>query len=81
MAFCATFRLPVAPIPYLLCRPRFDVDFWGLDYPPLTAYVSWACGQLSKVVDPASMALGSSRGYETSSHKVSVKLSCYCWFH
>eukprot|EP00904_Undaria_pinnatifida_P013402 jgi/Undpi1/9192/HiC_scaffold_26.g11650.m1 len=58
---------------------RFDVDFWGLDYPPLTAYVSWACGQLSKVVDPASMALGSSRGYETSSHKVSVKLSCYCW--
>ena len=23
---------------------RHDLDYWGLDYPPLTAYVSWACG-------------------------------------
>jgi alpha-1,3-glucosyltransferase len=22
----------------------YDVQYWGLDYPPLTAYVSWACG-------------------------------------
>jgi alpha-1,3-glucosyltransferase len=22
----------------------YDVHYWGLDYPPLTAYVSWACG-------------------------------------
>ncbi|CAN0548688.1 unnamed protein product, partial [Ectocarpus sp. 8 AP-2014] len=49
---------------------RFDLEYWGLDYPPLTAYVSWACGQLSRVVEPASMALGLSRGYETQSHKV-----------
>ncbi|CAN0315269.1 unnamed protein product, partial [Ectocarpus sp. 13 AM-2016] len=49
---------------------RFDLEYWGLDYPPLTAYVSWACGQLSRVVEPASMVLGLSRGYETQSHKV-----------
>lgn len=49
---------------------RFDLDYWGLDYPPLTAYVSWACGQLSRMVDPASMSLGLSRGYEAPSHKV-----------
>ena len=23
---------------------RYDLQYWGLDYPPLTAYVSWACG-------------------------------------
>jgi len=22
----------------------YDLDYWGLDYPPLTAYVSWICG-------------------------------------
>lgn len=71
MTFRAAFRLPMAPV---TSHPRFDVDFWGLDYPPLTAYVSWACGQLSGVIEPASMALGLSRGYETPSHKVRVKL-------
>lgn len=23
---------------------EYDLQYWGLDYPPLTAYVSWACG-------------------------------------
>ena len=23
---------------------RHDLQYWGLDYPPLTAYVTWACG-------------------------------------
>jgi hypothetical protein len=23
---------------------RYDLPYWGLDYPPLTAYVSWLCG-------------------------------------
>lgn len=22
----------------------YDLQYWGLDYPPLTAYVSWFCG-------------------------------------
>jgi alpha-1,3-glucosyltransferase len=22
----------------------YDLPYWGLDYPPLTAYVSWICG-------------------------------------
>ncbi|CAM9965391.1 unnamed protein product, partial [Hapterophycus canaliculatus] len=54
---------------------RFDLDYWGLDYPPLTAYVSWACGQLSKIVEPASMSLGLSRGYETATHKAFMRLT------
>lgn len=24
----------------------YDLQYWGLDYPPLTAYVSWICGQV-----------------------------------
>jgi ALG6, ALG8 glycosyltransferase family len=23
---------------------KYDLLYWGLDYPPLTAYVSWLCG-------------------------------------
>lgn len=22
----------------------YDLPYWGLDYPPLTAYISWLCG-------------------------------------
>ncbi len=23
-----------------------DLQYWGLDYPPLTAYFSWICGKM-----------------------------------
>ncbi|CAM9179196.1 unnamed protein product [Discosporangium mesarthrocarpum] len=54
---------------------RYDLPYWGLDYPPLTAYVSWACGTLSRFLDPPSMVLDSSRGYETASHKTFMRLT------
>jgi alpha-1,3-glucosyltransferase len=25
---------------------RYDLQYWGLDYPPLTAYHSWLCGKM-----------------------------------
>ena len=25
---------------------KYDLQYWGLDYPPLTAYVSWICGKV-----------------------------------
>ena len=25
---------------------KYDLQYWGLDYPPLTAYVSWLCGEV-----------------------------------
>ena len=30
---------------------KYELDWWGLDYPPLTAYHSWLCGvmQVSNV--------------------------------
>lgn len=24
----------------------YDLQYWGLDYPPLTAYHSWICGKV-----------------------------------
>ena len=47
-----------------------DLEHWGLDYPPLTAYVSYLCGLFCERLEPASMELRSSWGYETETHKV-----------
>jgi len=53
----------------------YDPEYWGLDYPPLTAYLSWACGYLShRLVGPETVALESSRGYENDpTHKAFMR--------
>jgi alpha-1,3-glucosyltransferase len=52
----------------------YDLEYWGLDYPPLTAYVSWLCGALSSLlVGPESVALGTSRGLEDPLHKAYMR--------
>ena len=43
---------------------RNDLQYWGLDYPPLTAYVSWAFGSVARVLVPHAVAPMSSRGAE-----------------
>lgn len=65
---------------------NYDLQYWGLDYPPLTAYVSWLCGIMcdalcletahysllrtsGHIIDPAWVALDSSRGIETQASK------------
>jgi hypothetical protein len=58
-----------------------DLQYWGLDYPPLTAYHSWVCGKVLGWLDPASMELATSRGYETPDHKTAMRaavLVCMC---
>ncbi|VEU44937.1 unnamed protein product [Pseudo-nitzschia multistriata] len=48
----------------------YETGYWGLDYPPLTAYVSWICGWASYyIVGPESVALDLSRGIEDLNHK------------
>ena len=42
-----------------------NLQYWGLDYPPLTAYHSYLFGSLFKLVAPDIVALGTSRGMET----------------
>ena len=54
----------------------YDVNYWGLDYPPLTAYVSLLCGYFSeKLVGKDSVALYTSRGYEEGTHKAFMRFT------
>ncbi|XP_041359945.1 dolichyl pyrophosphate Man9GlcNAc2 alpha-1,3-glucosyltransferase-like [Gigantopelta aegis] len=52
-----------------------DLLYWGLDYPPLTAYHSYLCGLLSRYVNPDWVALNKSRGFESEQHKLFMRYS------
>ncbi|KAL9103518.1 MAG: hypothetical protein Q9163_001436 [Psora crenata] len=51
----------------------YDLDYWGLDYPPLTAYHSWLLGKMGSFINSAWFALYSSRGVEQQSLKVYMR--------
>ncbi|KAL8948734.1 MAG: hypothetical protein Q9222_005102 [Ikaeria aurantiellina] len=51
----------------------FDLPYWGLDYPPLTAYHSWLLGKIGSLIDPRWFALNASRGYEDQLLKVYMR--------
>ncbi|VVT54571.1 uncharacterized protein SAPINGB_P004142 [Magnusiomyces paraingens] len=42
----------------------FDLQWWGLDYPPLTAYHSWLLGFIGKLINPRWFELNASRGLD-----------------
>eukprot|EP00249_Psilotum_nudum_P001193 c13554_g1_i1 orf=151-1635(-) len=46
-----------------------DLQYWGLDYPPLTAYQSLLHGLYMHALEPESVDLNTSHGYETPSSK------------
>ncbi|XP_031339887.1 dolichyl pyrophosphate Man9GlcNAc2 alpha-1,3-glucosyltransferase [Photinus pyralis] len=50
-----------------------DLQYWGLDYPPLTAYHSYLCGVVSLFINPEYVSLTKSRGYETEEHKLFMR--------
>ena len=52
-----------------------DLLYWGLDYPPLTAYHSYLVGQVAKIVNQSYVELHKSRGISTESHKNFMRLS------
>ncbi|OGE54177.1 hypothetical protein PENARI_c006G05937 [Penicillium arizonense] len=62
-----TTHLPIAKW-YL-----YDLQYWGLDYPPLTAYHSWLLGKIGSAVEPAWFTLDSSRGIEDPRLKVYMR--------
>ena len=52
-----------------------DLQYWGLDYPPLTAYVSWIFGMLAKSFYPSLVKLGDSRAFEEPGGKLFMRTS------
>ncbi|XP_049630389.1 dolichyl pyrophosphate Man9GlcNAc2 alpha-1,3-glucosyltransferase [Suncus etruscus] len=50
-----------------------NLQYWGLDYPPLTAYHSLLCAYVAKFIDPDWIALHTSRGYESQAHKLFMR--------
>jgi alpha-1,3-glucosyltransferase len=68
-----TWHLPVAEWYW------YDLQYWGLDYPPLSAYVSYLFGGLSHLlVGPQSVALVESRGFEDPVHKAFMRATVVC---
>ncbi|KAK9807380.1 hypothetical protein WJX73_009447 [Symbiochloris irregularis] len=55
--------------------PSNDLRYWGLDYPPLSAYQSWAYGRAIQAFDPAAVALQTSRGFESAFSKALMRWS------
>ena len=49
--------------------------YWGLDYPPLTAYHSYVTGLFAQKVNPSFVELFTSRGYESPSHQFFMRMS------
>jgi alpha-1,3-glucosyltransferase len=64
-----TLNLPISQWYY------YDVQYWGLDYPPLTAYHSYLCGWVCRYVVnlPEAVELYTSRGYEDPLHKAYMR--------
>uniref|UniRef100_A0A8D8M0W9 Alpha-1,3-glucosyltransferase n=1 Tax=Cacopsylla melanoneura TaxID=428564 RepID=A0A8D8M0W9_9HEMI len=51
--------------------------YWGLDYPPLTAYHSLLCGYIAKLFVPDSVQLLTSHGHESYDHKYFMRLCVF----
>lgn len=54
-----------------------DLLYWGLDYPPLTAYHMYFCGLLARVINPDFVQLFTSRGFESEGHKLFMRYSVF----
>eukprot|EP00798_Chlamydomonas_sp_ICE-L_P003984 gene3984-14062_t len=50
-------------------------SYWPLDYPPFSGYQSWLTGQVLDAFEPESVKLGSSRGYESPSSKLLMRIT------
>ncbi|TPX58459.1 hypothetical protein PhCBS80983_g03146 [Powellomyces hirtus] len=54
---------------------RYDLKYWGLDYPLLTAYHSWLMGRIGQMINPEWMALDTSRRMESEGLKMYMRLT------
>ncbi|KAK7072865.1 Glucosyltransferase-like protein, partial [Halocaridina rubra] len=54
-----------------------DLLYWGIDYPPLTAYHSYLCGLVAHKINPRFVDLDTSRGYESYEHKLFMRSTVF----
>ena len=52
-----------------------DLNYWGIDYPPLTVYHSYLLGHIQKLANPNWVELFTSRGMESYKHKFFMRCS------
>ena len=53
----------------------YDLEYWGLDYPPLTAYHMKLCGYVGSLFNPDWFAFVTSRGLESADSKIFMRLT------
>lgn len=53
----------------------YDLQYWGLDYPPLTAYHLWIFGKIGSFINSDWFAFVSSRGIESDGIKTFMRQS------
>ncbi|CAH8837684.1 unnamed protein product [Trichobilharzia szidati] len=70
-----TLNLP--PTEWYTNTTENDLNYWGLDYPPLTAYHSWFMGKLASLINSEWVQLYTSRGYESKEHKLFMRYTVF----
>ena len=68
-----TFNLPIGD--WYRNTADNNLEYWGLDYPPLTAYVSWACGSVADIFCTNLITLHESRAYEQPAGKFFMRFT------
>nr|XP_006634979.1 PREDICTED: dolichyl pyrophosphate Man9GlcNAc2 alpha-1,3-glucosyltransferase isoform X1 [Lepisosteus oculatus] len=66
-----TYNLPVQQ--WYFNTSDNNLLYWGLDYPPLTAYHSLLCAHVARLINPDWIALHTSQGYESITHKLYMR--------
>ena len=52
-----------------------NLSHWGIDYPPLSAYQSYASGLIVHAIEPEAVRLVASKGYESARSKRAMRLT------
>ena len=68
-----TFNLPLKE--WYTNSSDNDLLYWGLDYPPLTAYHSLILGTAANHLNSSYVSLNQSRGLESNNHKSFMRLT------
>lgn len=66
-----TVNLPVDE--WYINSTRNNLTYWGLDYPPLTAYHMYLNGKIAKLINPSWVQLNTSAGIESYDHKLFMR--------